>query len=510
MKRNLIFSLIIAAVVILMVFVIVEKDYLENVFETKTVKKATQNFNFAAVGDWGCVFETSNTVRNILDRDVDLVLGLGDYSYTDTADCWLKKIEPIEKKMKIVFGNHDIENSAKLDQVSKQFNLTDQYYSFNEENIHFVILSSAIPFELGSDQYNFVYEDLKKASTDSTTDWIIVLIHHPFYTSPTEEVKIAQKAIRDNYHQMFVNYGVDLVLQGHAHNYQRSYPLEYNNFEPNAPIISSFEKKHYVDPKGQIFLTVGTGGESIHALTEILPYTVNSYEGYGFLNLENIKGYANSLIGTFYANNGTIQDQFTITKYPKDPSYIQLPSLQLDGDNYDELYSDDLQLSNFTVAFWFRTDNGYLPEFPAYLVNKGGHAVELPGYNMNYGIWMGTNGLLRTGFETMSGIDTIAASPFDYNDGEWHNVVSTFDGEMLRLYVDGDQVARKLGKGFPDDTGNQPLRIGANSLGTSGFFEGEIDEVRIWNRPLSTGEIEEQYSNGFFDTNGQLVYLPFE
>jgi len=105
---------------------------------------------------------------------------------------------------------------------------------------------------------------------------------------------------------------------------------------------------------------------------------------------------------------------------------------------------------------------------------------------------------------------TTAASSFANNDGKWHFVVSTFDGEMLRLYVDGSQVARKLGKGFPDDTGNQPLRVGANSLRLDGFFEGEIDEVRVWNRALSTEEIEDQYSNGIFDTNGQLVYLPFE
>jgi len=47
-------------------------------------------------------------------------------------------------------------------------------------------------------------------------------------------------------------------------------------------------------------------------------------------------------------------------------------------------------------------------------------------------------------------------------------------------------------------------------LRLDGFFEGEIDEVRVWNRALSTEEIEDQYSNGIFDTNGQLVYLPFK
>ena len=510
MTRNQIFSLIIAAIIILIVFILVDGDYLTNIFEKNSIEKVDQGLNFAAVGDWGCSFETSNTVRNILDKDVELVLGLGDYSYVETADCWFEIVNPIDEKMKIVFGNHDIENPVKLDQISKQFNLTDQYYSFNYENIHFTILSSLIPYETGSDQYSFVNDDLYNASTDLTIDWMVVLIHHPLYTSPTEEIKIAQKKLRENYHPLFENYGVDLVLQGHVHNYQRSYPLHYNNLEPSEPIVTSYEKNYYVDPKGQIFATVGTGGESIHAFTEISPYTVNSSEEYGFLNFEIKKGETNSLIGTFYVNNGTIQDQFTITKYPKDVSYKYLPSLKLNGDNYEEVSRDDLQLANFSTALWFKTDEGFFPETTAYLVNKGGSGVDIPGNNMNYGIWIAKNGLLRTGFETLRGIDTTAASSFANNDGKWHFVVSTFDGEMLRLYVDGSQVARKLGNGFPDDTGNQPLRVGANSLRLDGFFEGEIDEVRVWNRALSTEEIEDQYFNGIFDNNGQLVYLPFE
>ena len=510
MKRNLIFSLIITAVVILIGFMIVGGDYLANVFEMKSIEKVDQDFNFAAVGDWGCSFETSNTVRNILDKDAELVLGLGDYSYEPTADCWLKMVDPIDEKMKIVFGNHDIVNPVILDQISKQFNLTDQYYSFNYEKIHFTILSSVIPYEVGSDQYSFVNDDLYNASTDLSIDWIVVSIHHPFYISPTDKISHVQNALRENYHPMFENYGVDLVLQGHVHNYHRSYPLKYNNLEPSEPIVTNFEKNNYVEPQGQIFVTVGTGGQSIFPFTEISPYMVNNYEGYGFSNFEVKRGETNSMTGTFYANNGTIQDQFTITKYPRGVSYKYLPSLKLNGDNYEEVSRDDLQLSNFSAALWFKADEGYFPETTAYLVNKGGSGVDIPGNNMNYGIWIAKNGLLRTGFETLRGIDTTAASSFANNDGKWHFVVSTFDGEMLRLYVDGSQVARKLGKGFPDDTGNQPLRIGANSLRLDGFFEGEIDEVRVWNRALSTEEIEDQYSNGIFDTKGQLVYLPFE
>ena len=49
-------------------------------------------FNFAATGDWGCTSHTTDTVKNILDKNPELVLGLGDYSYGKNVSCWLEKI----------------------------------------------------------------------------------------------------------------------------------------------------------------------------------------------------------------------------------------------------------------------------------------------------------------------------------------------------------------------------------------------------------------------------------
>ena len=46
------------------------------------------DFNFAAVGDWGCDINARNTLNNILDKNPELVIALGDYSYTTLADCW--------------------------------------------------------------------------------------------------------------------------------------------------------------------------------------------------------------------------------------------------------------------------------------------------------------------------------------------------------------------------------------------------------------------------------------
>jgi hypothetical protein len=118
---------------------------------------------------------------------------------------------------------------------------------------------------------------------------------------------------------------------------------------------------------------------------------------------------------------------------------------------------------------------------------------------------------IQAGFETSTGTDYTVTSANAYNDGNWHYAVATYDGSStVRLYIDGQSVASKTTSGaIPDKTGIQPLRIGANSRSLSGFFVGVADEVRVWNRQVSSTEVSSQYNMANFDTNGQVVYLPF-
>ena len=86
----------------------------------------------------------------------------------------------------------------------------------------------------------------------------------------------------------------------------------------------------------------------------------------------------------------------------------------------------------------------------------------------------------------------------------------TYDGFTLRFYIDGLQVGRLSTSGaLPDKTGVQPVRAGANSLLVNNFFSGNIDEVRIWNRAVTATEVTNQFNSGSFNTNGQVLYLPF-
>ncbi|HET8754993.1 MAG TPA: LamG-like jellyroll fold domain-containing protein [Solirubrobacteraceae bacterium] len=70
----------------------------------------------------------------------------------------------------------------------------------------------------------------------------------------------------------------------------------------------------------------------------------------------------------------------------------------------------------------------------------------------------------------------------------WTHLATTYDGATLRLYVNGTQVASRAQTGnIPASTG--ALRIGGNSVWAE-WFAGLIDEVRVYSRALSAGEIQ--------------------
>ena len=277
----------------------------------RPIDVAPSDFNFAAAGDWGCTDDTTDTINNILGKSPELVLGLGDYSYDEEdADCWLKKVEPINDKMKIAIGNHDME---KLNIYTNHFGLSEQYYSFNYYNVHLVALSTEIAYKPFSSQYEFIKNDLSRAASDPNIDWIVVYFHKQIYTSTSNHDDYP--TLRSTYHPLFNEYEVDLVLQAHNHNYERTFPIKFNSNSPSNPIATTTNTDTYTDPDGQIFATIGTGGVSLYAFTGKADHFVKQYGDFGILNIDvTNEPQSSSLTGKFYANNGKIIDQFIIYK----------------------------------------------------------------------------------------------------------------------------------------------------------------------------------------------------
>ena len=192
--------------------------------------------------------------------------------------------------------------------------------------------------------------------------------------------------------------------------------------------------------------------------------------------------------------------------------YYYSPSYVLSGINYfDVPSSPSLQLSQFSVAAWFKTSTNFRSD--VMIANKGGFGSETAGQNMNYGIWMNSAEKIKGGFESSGGTDYYVTSANSYNDGQWHYAVVTYGGSTVILYIDGVQVGSKSTSGAsPDSAGTKPVRVGANSRvtpPTTNFFIGDIDEVRVWNDDLTATEQSNAFAGSSFNTAEQVLYLDF-
>lgn len=283
-----------------------------------------QKFNFVTAGDFGCGDEPNRTIEGMKKKDPEIVIALGDLSYDKSAACWLNSIIPLDTsgRIKKTFGDHDLTKKMfKYSDYLQHFNMTRPFYSFNYANVHFLAMATAknsiIPYQKGSEQYNFIQQDLRNASNNKSIDWIIVYTFRPFYSSGTEHS--GQEDLPDIFHPLFDMYGVDIVLQAHSHNYQRTFPLMYNanSFSPlYHPTIGDKQRTEYKDSKGTIFLTVGTAGAELHNFTGKHSYIVEQFQTHGFLNVD-ITSSDNELkmFGTFYENtNMSKEDHFSISK----------------------------------------------------------------------------------------------------------------------------------------------------------------------------------------------------
>ena len=281
-------------------------------------------FNFVAAGDWGCDHEAVHTLSMMKRMEPELYLGLGDYSYQLSADCWLDIVKSVSNSFKIALGNHDT-LKQKLQAYIDEFKLENQYYSFNYRNAHFIALSTELNKDQEKEQLNFVKNDLLKTKANKDTNWTIVFFHKPFYSGNSDITNM-----RKTYHPLFEDFGVDLVIQGHSHNYQRTYPLLYNEARISQPIVANKEQSQYKDPLGIIFVIAGTGGESLQPLHK-LPFLASSYGGFGCMNVE-IKD--KSMTVEYYSDTNDTIDKFMITKKPYHSNLDEKNEVQRIG--YDE------------------------------------------------------------------------------------------------------------------------------------------------------------------------------
>ncbi len=138
----------------------------------------------------------------------------------------------------------------------------------------------------------------------TNVDWKVVFFHRPILTSETAHG--VEDGFDTAYCQIFEENGVNLVLQAHNHNYQRSSALDCRD--------NKFVRSDNSD--GFTIVTVGTGGEDLYDFAGQSPLVVRQFDDrFGFLNVDIVNN--TQMNAQFIDNqNSQIADSFVINKAP--------------------------------------------------------------------------------------------------------------------------------------------------------------------------------------------------
>ena len=166
--------------------------------------------------------------------------------------------------------------------------------------------------------------------------------------------------------------------------------------------------------------------------------------------------------------------------------------LSFDGldDNIEITESSRFEKNSHTISLWVKADS-----FSSNWVSKDGESSE-----RQWLIGSINTGQIRTHVWTTNGIfykDSLSS----LSTGSWNHVVQTWDGQKLSLYVNGS-LDNDIATSGTIVTGDQPVRIagGAISGAAQYFFNGDMDQVRIYDRPLSTSEVSSMFAYESMDS----------
>ena len=196
----------------------------------------------------------------------------------------------------VISGNHEASYRNGKFETFKHFNykFTEQdvtkgiYYSFDYGNARFIMLdtNTLSGNKLPDAQYNWLVSLLK----NNTQKWTIVSMHNPMYSvgkygSDSTRNGIAL-ALREQLGDIFAEYGVDLVLQGHDHEYSKTYPIGIGGI-PNKNL--SYETidgiKYVTNANGVTYIMNGPAGNQ--SRTPVNKFDSNLYEFVGDSSLES-------------------------------------------------------------------------------------------------------------------------------------------------------------------------------------------------------------------------------
>jgi hypothetical protein len=218
-------------------------------------------FNFLVTGDVGDRRgRQAITAASILRASKPPALGLlcGDivYSKGRSKDYDERLMQPWRELFCTIpiwpaLGNHDWKSDPRSN-WEREWYLpgNEHYYSFDHGNAHFIALDTR-DGEIYDRrrQVRWLEQDL---AAHQDADWLFAYFHHPGVTCT---YKGDNDAVRRHFLPLFEAYGVDVVFSGHAHTYERLYPIR------NGKPVDMEQDPDYTDPSGPIYIVSGAAAK---------------------------------------------------------------------------------------------------------------------------------------------------------------------------------------------------------------------------------------------------------
>ena len=320
-------------------------------FRTAPPPGVSRPIRIWALGDSGTADGNAGLVRDAYlalapARRTDVWVMLGDNAYTSGTDAEYQAavFDMYTGVLRNTFlwptlGNHDGLSSISSTQTGPYFDMftlpalgqaggvpsgTEAYYSFNYANVHFVCLDSyGSSRAAGSPMLTWLANDLAA----NASSWTVAYWHHPPYSKGSHDSDVETELIemRQNVGPILEAAGVDLVLSGHSHSYERSYLLD-GHYGLSSTLIPSMKLNAgsgrdtdtgpYVKPagihphNGTVYVVAGSGAR-LGGGTLDHPAMFVSLAQLGSLAIDIDE---DRLDARFVTSSGAVADRFTIIR----------------------------------------------------------------------------------------------------------------------------------------------------------------------------------------------------
>jgi len=316
------------------------------------------------LGDSGTANASAQAVRNAYLTFTGTVhtnfwLMLGDNAYENGTDSEYQAavfdMYPTILRQSVLWptiGNHDTAQSSNPPAGLPYFAMftlpanaeaggmasgTEKYYSFDYANIHFICLDSMTSDRSSTGAMaNWLRADL--AST--TRQWTIAFWHHPPYTKGSHDSDTEQNLVemRQTFLPILEDGGVDLVLAGHSHSYERSFLID-GHYGTSSTFTNAMKKDggsgrpNETGAYNKATLGAGAHEGAVYAVAgssgQISGGTLNHPAM--FISLNNLGSMVfdvngNSLDAKFLRENGAVADSFRIVKGVAGPATPAAPT----------------------------------------------------------------------------------------------------------------------------------------------------------------------------------------